>query len=385
MGNRYIKKSKKAPSQKILYSFATIASVVCCPVFCTAQNLNTENKVITVADAQYARHSRLYKIFMGKNYRAIWNAPIAVDKFYLNNTAHHFTPVKTGGGLQTVSLLVTDENKKEWSLRSVKKNPAKWVRPFWQKTFIKNIVQDQISASYPYGALIVPEMAAALQIDHATPKLVVINDDSLLGKFREEFANRLCFLEERSPKGKSISTEKLLNLKDSLPGIVIDSITYLKCRLLDIVIGDWDRHPDQYRWYLFSNNGVQMYKPIPNDRDQVFFKSAGLVSEIILQLGFMKYLEGFNYNVKNIKGFMLRGASLDKKILKKMKQEQVQTITNEVVINLSDDVLQHTLHNLPAELKNDSPGILAKLISRRNALPSLSKKYYKNVLRKANN
>ena len=255
---------------------------------CNAQRNNFENKVTVIADAQYAKHKFLYKMILGKNYRAIWDTPVAVEKFYFKTAAHQYTPVKTGGGLQTVSLLITDENNAEWSLRSVKKNPTKWISPFWQKTFIRKIVQDQVSASFPYGALVVPELAAALQIDHVTPKLVVINDDILLGKFREQFANRLCFLEERNPKGKSISTEKLLKLKDSLPGILIDTVTYLKCRLLDIVIGDWDRHSDQYRWYLCNSKDLKMYKPIPNDRDQVFFNTTGILPGIILKLGFMR-------------------------------------------------------------------------------------------------
>lgn len=351
---------------------------------CNAQSNNSENKVPVIADVQYAKHRFLYKMILGKNYRTIWNTPVAVDKFYFKTAAHQYTPVKTGGGLQTVSLLITDENNAEWSLRSVKKNPTKWINPFWQKTFISKIVQDQVSASFPYGALVVPELAAALQIDHLTPKLVVINDDSLLVKFREQFANRLCFLEERNPKGKSISTEKLLKLKDSLPGILIDTVTYLKCRLLDIVIGDWDRHSDQYRWYLDNSKDLKMYKPIPNDRDQVFFNTTGILPGIIFKLGFMRYLEGFNYEVKNIKGFTQRGASLDKKILSRITKTQVEAITNEVVNNLSDDVLKHALTNLPVELQLNKIDILGKLISRRNALHVLSKKYYRKVISKAN-
>ncbi|GAB2838773.1 hypothetical protein [Ferruginibacter profundus] len=351
---------------------------------CNAQNADSVNKVTVMADAQYAQHGFLYKIILGKNYRAVWNTPVAADKFYFKTITRQYTPVKTGGGLQTVSLLITDNNNTEWSLRSVKKNPTKWISPFWQKTFVRKIVQDQISASFPYGALVVPELADALQIDHATPKLVVINDDTLLGKFRDQFANRLCFLEERNPKGKSISTEKLLKLKDSLPGILIDTVTYLKCRLLDMVIGDWDRHADQYRWYLDNPKELKMYKPIPNDRDQVFFKSTGVLPGIIMKLGFMRYLEGFNYEVKNIKGFTQRGAALDKKILGRMTKTQVEAITNEVVNNLSDDVVQHALLHLPIEIQNNEFDLPGKLISRRNALPALSKKYFRKVISRAN-
>jgi len=361
-----------------------VGILLCCKP-CIAQRNESTNKVIAIADVQYAQHGSLYKIILGKNYRAVWNKPVLVDKFYFKTTTQNFTPIKVGGGLQTVSLLITDQNNNEWSLRSVQKNPSKWLPVFWRKTFVNKIVQDQISASFPYGALIVPEMAAALNIGHATPKLVVINDDSAaLGKLRDVFANRFVFLEERNPQGKSISTEKLLRLKDSLPGIIIDSMGFLKCRLLDIVIGDWDRHPDQFRWYLDNNNGIKMYKPIPNDRDQALFKSTGIISSVLLNLGFMRYLEGFDYNVRNIKGFMQRGTKLDKKILGRVKWEEIEVVTKEVMNKLSDPVLEHTLTNLPVEIQYNQFDILNKLISRRNSLPLLLKKYYKKVLRKAN-
>ena len=69
------------------------------PGLCTAQNTDSANKVTVVADAQYAQHSFLYKIILGKNYRAVWNTPVVIDNFYLKTTVHQYTPVKTGGGL----------------------------------------------------------------------------------------------------------------------------------------------------------------------------------------------------------------------------------------------------------------------------------------------
>jgi len=51
----------------------------------------------------------------------------------------------------------------------------------------------------------------------------------------------------------------------------IDAPTYVRARLFDMLIGDWDRHVDQWRWAQFKDaNGKKVFKPIPRDRDQPF-------------------------------------------------------------------------------------------------------------------
>jgi len=321
-------------------------------------------------------------LLWGNNYRKVWATPVSVSNFSLSNHhQHRFVPIRTGGGLQTKSLVMKDESGNEWALRSVQKNPDNWLSPFLRKTFVKTIVRDQISASFPYGSLAVPEIADALNIAHNHAELVVVNADTSFGEFQNEFAGRLCFLEERNPKGKSVSTENLFKLKDSLPNVLIDSFAYLKCRLMDIVIGDWDRHPKQYRWYCDTLDARLMFRPIPVDRDQVFFRLRGMIPSLIINFGFMKYMEGFNPTVRNINGFMKRGRSLDRKILSKVSKETWLQITGEVQLALTDEVLLKAIKRLPAELKGYDEFLYGTMTQRRNSLKKLSLPYYKKISR----
>ncbi len=52
--------------------------------------------------------------------------------------------------------------------------------------------------------------------------------------------------------------------------ILLDEASYIRARLFDMLIGDWDRHEDQWRWASFKENGKTIYRPIPRDRDQAF-------------------------------------------------------------------------------------------------------------------
>jgi hypothetical protein len=51
--------------------------------------------------------------------------------------------------------------------------------------------------------------------------------------------------------------------------IYIDEAEYIKARLFDMLIGDWNRNEDQWRWGEYKKKKI-VYKPIPRDRDQAF-------------------------------------------------------------------------------------------------------------------
>src|SRR5256886_9592876 len=57
----------------------------------------------------------------------------------------------------------------------------------------------------------------------------------------------------------------------------VDSRALLAARLVDVLVGDWDRHPEQWRWARFDEAGVHVWRPIPRDRDQAFSRLAGLL------------------------------------------------------------------------------------------------------------
>src|SRR4029453_960372 len=54
-----------------------------------------------------------------------------------------------------------------------------------------------------------------------------------------------------------------------------DARKFLSARLVDLLIGDWDRHRNQWRWARIP--GMEGWQPIPEDRDQAFVRFEGLI------------------------------------------------------------------------------------------------------------
>src|ERR1019366_1717754 len=91
----------------------------------------------------------------------------------------------------------------------------------------------------------------------------------------------------------------------------VDQPAVLRSRLFDILIGDWDRHFDQWRWGVRDMGKGKEYYPIPRDRDEAFFNSNGLLVKYIAK-NQLKYLQGFKKKITNINWFMWEGRNFDR-------------------------------------------------------------------------
>ncbi|MEQ9229781.1 MAG: hypothetical protein RIF46_03805, partial [Cyclobacteriaceae bacterium] len=269
--------------------------------------------------------------------------------------------VQRGGGQQTLSLRLEDPNGKQFTLRSIEKYPEKAIPETFRATFAKDIVQDQISAAHPYGALVVPYLAEAAGIYHTNPKVVWVADDPRLGDYRKTFANRLMLFEER-PSGNARDMDFFGNADDIestfkvLDKLIDDNDNYvdqqfvLRSRLFDLWIGDWDRHDDQWRWAEFDKGKGKMYRPIPRDRDQAFFLNEGRIPKMASKPWALPKLQGFDYELKWPAGFMYNARYFDRSFLTSLEREDWIKEVKELQTSLTDAVIEESIRKWPGEI-----------------------------------
>jgi hypothetical protein len=56
----------------------------------------------------------------------------------------------------------------------------------------------------------------------------------------------------------------------------VDAGAFLRARLMDIFMGDRDRHRDQFRWVTFGDAQPRLWQPISRDHDEAFVQLDGL-------------------------------------------------------------------------------------------------------------
>lgn len=337
--------------------------------------------VITMPiDEHYNKAGKAYRFWFGENYRTTWAAPVDFPVIRLDSMG--LKPLKRGGGMQTYSLRLEDKNGDEWVLRSLKKYPERAIPEALRQTFAKDIVQDNMSSAMPYGPAAVARLAEAAGVPHANPRFVYLPDDTALGVYRE-LANDVYLFEEREPgnHGKTLNTGDMLNKIWKDNDDQVNQKALLRARILDMYIADWDRHDDQWRWYVKKkSDGRKEYYPVPRDRDQGFYVNEGVVPRLVSRPYLLPRIQGFRSYFKDINGFNTSEAHIDRAQLNEMDEKDWSKATKQFIAVMTDSVLHHAVAAMPDTVqKLEGQGIYDKLVSRRGKLEAATNKYYRFI------
>ena len=328
------------------------------------------------------------RVFWGDHYRKEWTTPVNISILDMDTYAGGLTAVKLGGGLQTASLRLKGANGKQYVLRSLNKDVSKAIAEELRKTYAQDMVQDQVSSANPYAPMVVAALAEAAGIYHSKPEMFYIEKSARLGEFNEKFSGTVCLLEER-PRGNDeeeaafgnskniINTQRLLEKVFANGDHQVDEKAFLKARLFDMWIGDWDRHEDQWLWASFKEDGKTLYKPIPRDRDQAFSKMDGLIPSIATSKWAVRKVQGFDYRIKDVNGMNTNGGHLDRNFTTRLSLKDWLRTVEELQAALTDDAIAKAFREMPDPIYNISgEEMVAKLKRRRDDMQKYAKTYY---------
>lgn len=337
------------------------------------------------------RTSSFHQWLWGKNYRKDWSTPVRMPVVLLDTLRGGLTPEKAGGGHQTKSLHVEDKHNKNYTFRSVNKTLGKVLPKPFLGTFIEDIVDDKVSMSHPYGAGAVPYMAGKAGVYHTSPQFVYLPKQPKLDSFNADFGNNVYLFDQRIKgnweEAKSmgnfkdfIATDKLVDRMKEDNKVQVDQKWFVRSRLFDMFINDWDRHEDQWEWGAVERNGVKVYKPVPQDRDQAFFKFDGVLLKTLIGASGMKYFQPFSENLRDVNNFNFEERNLDRFFSNELTLSDWQTIATQLQQALTDDVIETSVKQLPPEIYAVSGNeIVSKLKARRSHLVEYATTYYKFI------
>jgi len=368
-----------------LTTAAWVGIVTLVPALALAQD------VVTVTAGEVYNAGLLHRLILGRGHRDLWTTPIRVPVLDLGTFAGGLTPVRRGGGVQTASLRLRAADGQEYSFRSVDKDPSSALPEELRDTIVGDMLRDQTSSGHPVGALVVANLLDAVGVLHAHPVLVVMPDDARLGAFRSEFAGMLGLLEERPDETEDrdagfagairiVGADAFEREIEDNPFVRPDAQEYLRARLMDIFLGDWDRHRDQWRWALTDRDGPLRWMPIPRDRDQAFAKYDGL----LLSMGRRSFPQFVNFGpgYANLVGQTWNGHELDRRILPSLTREVWHDVATDLQALLTDSVLEGAIGVLPAPyVQVDGGRQLSALRTRRDHLVEEAERFYRLLAR----
>ncbi len=349
----------------------------------------SEKQYVEIIPGEQFKSGLFKEFFMGSHWRDVWAVPIKVEVLDLNNFAGGLTPIKKGGGFQTKSLRLMGKDGNIWKFRSMDKDPSKTLPPLLRETIAADVLKDQISSAHPLAALVVAPILDSLGVIHNPPYLVYMPGDEKLGEFKNEFGGLLGMIEIHPDvdedenisyeKAEKISStfklfERLAEERDEF----VNSEEYLKARLIDFIIGDWDRHTDQWKWAKYNDDDKELWHPIPRDRDQPFAKFDGLLVRIAEYM--VPQFVHFGEDYPQIEDLSWSGRFLDRRVLTELDKSTWDSVTSFVKLKFTDELIDTAIKKLPPGIYELSKEELeTKLKSRRDKIDEVSIEFYELI------
>ena len=374
------------------------------PIDSLPQQFNATQKASIYAKEEVEVTER-YEKFWGKHYRDLYGLEIDAQVATIDTLHGGLQVERAGGGHQTQSLRLVDEDDREYNMRALAKDPFAFLKSsgydnldaesYFSGTIPARIIEDFYTASHPYGAFAIPRLAGAADLNHTHPKVFYIPQHKELGDFNKTHGNRLYMLVEKPDDdfngthmfGFNEDVESTADLFEAIREDEKNRVVekdYIRARVFDMLVGDWDRHEDQWRWAEQEDaNEVRNYIAIPRDRDQVFSKFDGKMIAFLQK--FMpgtRELGNYGPDIKYVEKFSESAINLDRALLQKSNKEYWFEAVAYIQQNITPEVVTKAFKEMPVEVQDDNWLQLQEdLLARKANLQDIVSRYYDYFIR----
>ncbi|WP_348822211.1 metallophosphoesterase [Flavobacterium aestuarii] len=346
---------------------------------------------------EMTQKSLVHKFLFGNHYRYYYSLPIEAKTVTLDTLFGGLKPIREGGGHQSISLRLADSKGREYVIRAMKKSATQFLQAVafkdqyivndFEDTYAENFLLDFYTTSHPYTPFAVGNMADKIGLAHTNPVLYYVPKQKVLEEFNSNFGNGLYMVEERPADNhldaknfgnptNIIGTDDMMQNLHKDEKYSVDEKEYIKARLFDMLIGDWDRHSNQWRWGEYKKDGKVIYKPIPRDRDQAFSKYDGTLLSLLMNIPALRHMRTFKNEIDNVKWLNREPYPLDLAFLRTSEEKDWLAQAKYIQKHLTDNDIDNAFKSLPKEVQDETiEDIKAKLKNRKKELQKYASEY----------
>ena len=350
------------------------------------------------------RETLFFNTVYGRKFKDEIVTDVTVKVAMLDTLYGGLTVERAAGKKNFKALRLRDKNGRIYRMRALKKNALAYDVPFAyddatietteegqlnEITVPDNFTAEFFTASHPYALMAVPKLAQAADIFFTAPSLYYIPKQNTLGLYNEGFGDELYYISiEPSVEndGERIfsypidieTTDDILIKIREQKDIQIDEESYITSRLFDMMIGDWDREPDHWRWAEYFRNGKNLYVPIPKNRDDAFASFDGNILDVARSLfTSSRQTHAYKENFNDLQWFNEEGVILDRAVLQRSGLLQWKFAAEKLQSLISDDVIEQAFNDVPEEVQSQSlEEIKTVLKARRDNITTIANTYY---------
>ena len=357
---------------------AAVASPLEAAQQATSSTARSETRTI-VAGKEFDRGGS-WRFWFGDGYRKAWTTSVELPVLDLSTESGGLTPLRQVGGFQTEGLAMRAANGRGYTFRKLEKHPERVLPQEWQDSELRTIAIDQTAAAHPAASVIVGSLAQSVGILFYGSRLAVMPDDAALGEFRKTFGGTVGTFDEYLGPGYEGITEIVSSFdlwqkwREGGPENRVDSRAFLKARLFDLVVGNWDRHQGQWRWARIP--GQPLWVPLPEDADQAFTryegKAIGAARTVVPR--FMRYSGEYP---KRMEGLTTNNYDVTRWLLADLEWPLFEEVARELVAQMTDAAIDEAMHRMPPEwYAVDGAQMTKDLRQRRDGIVEFARRFY---------
>ncbi|MFU8813136.1 MAG: hypothetical protein ACNA78_09215 [Balneolaceae bacterium] len=369
------------------------------PIDTAASATALPDSVTKPADTRYTA-SGVRKLWFGSQYRELWDEPVTFKVIDLETYEGGMDIYRFGGGQQSTTAFARSANGGHYVLRSIPKNPVVFaedqtdpIQIMFNRSVIRDILQDLISSSHPYGPLSVTPIVRAAGLYYADYSLVYIPEQPGTEEFPETGVNvpymkepfvDVDYLQRFDDRiFEVVSTTDLIDRMLQGEPIRMDAETYLRSRMISILLGDWDRHEGQYFYALIRDeNDNVIARPYKLDFDGAYFLMNGVLPRVGTRARALRKFQHFDEEIISLEGLTEQSRYMDEFFLNELPKERWVAVAEDLKQRLTDDTFEQAIALLPLEARRlTADHIRTSLKQRRDDLPRYAEEFYDIISR----
>lgn len=387
-------------SEKPVWEHTILAAVA--PKTYPYDSPTEQQQMASVYTAEETTKSGFYRWLFGSHYRSLYAKEISFNVADLTTLNGGMQPLISGGGMQSESLRFEDAQGKQWVMRALRKSPTRFVQAGLIKnayiknqvedTFMERFIADFYTATHPYMAFSLHHLSQAAELYHTLPEPFYLPKQPRLEHYNENYGDALFMLEDRPHKSQKdrpnfgngediVGTYEMLTQLEKDEKYSVDTDMYIRARLFDMLIGDWDRHQDQWRWVEKTQGDTVVYQPIPRDRDQAFAHLDGALLGRLIKLPPLRHMQPYQKAFAHPRWINKTAFPLDRHLLQTTQWQAWEKQALFLQSAVTDEAIANLFASLPAEVREYRRKEITEILQDRRAhLLEYAKRYYSEMV-----
>lgn len=379
---------------KLLLAFVLISSSV---LKTSSQNREQDSIPISIGiDIQkpiytdeQKKHGDFYKWAWGEHYRNLYYKPVTAKTISLSSSYGGLSPISQ---LPMLHAFILKNNKQQiFMLKPIGGSSSflesKFFRDIYRHedfkdTYLNDFIKDAYTIVHPYMFLVTEDLAKASELSNSSSHIYYMTENIAIDSIRDDnqIKNKLVSISNLpniDDKKVITDTKVLIDTLHKDNNTRIDEELYIRLRLFDMLVGDWNKTPENWYWIPSQKDGKTTYVPEVVDRSHAFTKVDGVLFKELLGMLGVGFITNYEARYKNIKKFNTLAFAMDIALAQKMTAADWQQQAQKLKEELTDEEIDIAFSRLPQEMQSEETYNLKRnLKERKRQLDDIALKYY---------